>query len=90
LGSLAVRSVLGMLGFSKVNGALEKNNADPRRSEPVDVSELLTMLGYHPPPTQNRITIATTTTTAAGRAPKAQKDALPRVAFVNEATTTAA
>ena len=31
--------MLGMLGFSKVNGALEKNNADPRRSEPVDVSE---------------------------------------------------
>ena len=69
-GSLAVRSVLGPTGFSKVIGALEEKNDEPWRPEPVDVSELLTMLGYHFPATQNRITIAMTTT-AAGRAPKA-------------------
>ena len=69
-GSLAVRSVLGPAGFPKVIGALEQDNDDARRPHPVHGPELLTMLRYHLPATQNRVTIATTTT-AAGCAPKA-------------------
>jgi hypothetical protein len=63
--------MLGMTGFLNVIGELEdRRTTTPRRSEPVNILALLTMLGYHFPPTQSRITIATTTT-AAGRAPKA-------------------
>ena len=69
-GSLAVRYVLGPTGFSKVVGALEEDNDDARRPQPAHDPELLAMLGYHLPATQNRIAIVTTTT-AAGCAPKA-------------------
>ena len=70
-GSLAVRSVLGPTGFSKVIGALEEKNDDPgARSQSMFRScWRVTILRYHLPQTQNRITIATTTT-AADRAPK--------------------
>ena len=69
-GSPTVHSVLGPAGFPKVIGALEQDNDDARRPQPAHGPELPTMPRYHLPATQNRVTIAATTT-AAGCAPEA-------------------